>query len=139
MKIAVVTEDGKHISSRVGRAPYCLVFTVEQGQIVEKHLRDKIGHHPCGHTPHHEHSEDHACEDHACEDKSDTHAAQKQKSLLETIRDCDTVIVPERLCGAYLGLEAAGIRTIVTKLDNAEAAVQACLTGAQTEYKDWLG
>ncbi len=134
MKIAVVTEDGKHISPRVGRAPYCLVFMVEQGHIVEKQLRDKIGHHPCHHTTPHEHSEDHVCED-----KSDSHSEQKQKFLLETIRDCDIVIVPEQLCGAYLGLEAAGIQTIVTKLDDAEAAVHAYLVGVQTDYKEWLG
>jgi predicted Fe-Mo cluster-binding NifX family protein len=35
MKIAAITDDGKTISQHFGRAPYYLVVTVENGQIVD--------------------------------------------------------------------------------------------------------
>ena len=44
MKVAVITADGQTISQHFGRAPYYAVFTVEEGQIAAKELRDKMGH-----------------------------------------------------------------------------------------------
>jgi len=60
MKIAAVTEDGTTISQHFGRAPYYLVVTVEDGQIVNKEKEDKVGHHsfagiPEEHIPGQEH------------------------------------------------------------------------------------
>ena len=47
MRIAAVTEDGITISQHFGRAPYYLVVTVENGKIVGRERRDKMGHaHP---------------------------------------------------------------------------------------------
>ena len=43
-KIAVITDDGKTISQHFGRAPYYLVATVENGQIVNREMRNKLGH-----------------------------------------------------------------------------------------------
>lgn len=44
MKIAAITEDGKTISNHFGRAPYFLVATIEEGEIVQRELRDKLSH-----------------------------------------------------------------------------------------------
>ncbi len=44
MKIAVITDDGKTISQHFGRAPYYLVLTIEEGKIVNREMRDKMGH-----------------------------------------------------------------------------------------------
>ena len=44
MKIAVITDDGATISRHFGRAPYYAVFTVEDGAVVEREMRDKAGH-----------------------------------------------------------------------------------------------
>ena len=41
MKIAAITDDGKTISLHFGRAQQYLVATVENGQIVNRELRDK--------------------------------------------------------------------------------------------------
>ena len=38
MKIAVVTDDQQTVSRHFGRAPYYLVFTVENGAIVSREL-----------------------------------------------------------------------------------------------------
>jgi hypothetical protein len=52
MKIAAITDDGKTISQHFGRAPYYLVVTVEGGEIVERELRDKLGHTHFVNQPH---------------------------------------------------------------------------------------
>ena len=44
MKIAAVTEDSITISQHFGRAPMYLVVTVEDGRIVSRETRDKLGH-----------------------------------------------------------------------------------------------
>ena len=44
MKIAAITDDGVTISQHFGRAPYYLVYTVEDGEIVDRELREKLGH-----------------------------------------------------------------------------------------------
>jgi hypothetical protein len=44
MKIAAITDDGTTISQHFGRAPYYAVFTIEEDQIVNREMRDKVGH-----------------------------------------------------------------------------------------------
>ena len=44
MKIAIVTDDGKTISRHFGRATHYLVVTAEDGKIIERELREKLGH-----------------------------------------------------------------------------------------------
>ena len=44
MKIAAVTEDGVTISQHFGRAPYYVVLTVEDGQVVGREQREKVAH-----------------------------------------------------------------------------------------------
>ena len=43
MKIAAVSEDGVTISQHFGRAPFYVVVTVEDGKIVSREKRDKMG------------------------------------------------------------------------------------------------
>jgi predicted Fe-Mo cluster-binding NifX family protein len=52
MKIAAITDDGKTISLHFGRAPYYQVLTVENGQILERELRNKLGHTYFANQPH---------------------------------------------------------------------------------------
>ncbi len=44
MKIAAVSGDGITISEHFGRAPFYVVVTVEDGKIVSRERRDKMGH-----------------------------------------------------------------------------------------------
>ena len=52
MKIAVITEDGKTISQQFGRAPYYLVLTIEEGGIIQREMRNKLGHNQFSANPH---------------------------------------------------------------------------------------
>ncbi len=52
MKIAVITENGKTISQHFGRAPYYLVFTIEDGKITNREMREKMGHQHFANEPH---------------------------------------------------------------------------------------
>ncbi len=42
MKIAAITDDGKTISQHFGRASHFMVITLEEGQIIERELREKF-------------------------------------------------------------------------------------------------
>ena len=44
MKIAAVTEDGVTISQHFGRAPYYVVLTIADGQVVAREQREKVAH-----------------------------------------------------------------------------------------------
>lgn len=133
MKIAVITEDGQTISQHFGRAPYYLVFTLEDGQIVSKELRDKVGHRqfaPSEHT----HSSEHDPRGHGF----GTHAETKHAQMIESIRDCQVIIVRGMGRGAYLAMEQAAIRPVVTELGNAEDAVLAYASGTLANHPERL-
>jgi len=52
IKVAAITDDGNTISQHFGRAQYYLVATIENGQIVSRELRSKIGHAHFANQPH---------------------------------------------------------------------------------------
>jgi predicted Fe-Mo cluster-binding NifX family protein len=133
MKIAVITGDGKTISQHFGRAPYYLVFSIEDGAIVAKELRDKVGHRQF------------AQEDHAHESENDprghgfgAHSDEKHVRMIESIQDCVAIIVRGMGRGAYLAMEQANIRPFVTDLADAEQAVKAYMEGTLEDRTDKL-
>jgi predicted Fe-Mo cluster-binding NifX family protein len=116
LKIVVVTDDEKTISLHFGRAQHYLVFTIENSQIISQELRDKVSHHHDAH--------DHAHEQHHGEGADDKH-----NSMLASITDCEALLARGMGRGAYLALEAAHIKPIVTDIPSAEEAVQAYIRG----------
>jgi predicted Fe-Mo cluster-binding NifX family protein len=133
MKIAVITEDGQTISQHFGRAPYYLVFTVEEGEIVEKELRDKAGHQQFAQEPH-----DHESENDPRGHGFGAHSDAKHVRMIESIQDCEAIIVRGMGRGAYLAMEQANIRPFVTELSDAEEAVKAYLGGTLEDRTDKL-
>ena len=133
MKIAVITEDGQTISQHFGRAPYYLVFTIEDGTIVTKELRDKVGHRQFAHEIH-----EHESEDDPRGHGFGAHSDAKHASMIESIQDCEVIIVRGMGRGAYLAMEEANIRPFVTDLASAEDAVAAYLGGTLTDHTDRL-
>jgi len=132
MKIAVVTEDGQTISQHFGRAPYYLVFTTDDGEIVGKELRDKIGHRQFVNEPHdHDH---HDPRGHGF----GAHSDAKHVRMIESIQDCEVIIVRGMGRGAYLAMEQANIRPFVTDIETAEEAVKAYLDGTLTDHTEKL-
>ena len=133
MKIAVITEDEKTISMHFGRAPYYLVFTVEDGKITKKELRDKIGHRQFANEPGHHHGQADPRGHGFGRDSESKHAR-----MIESIKDCAVIIVRGMGRGAYLAMEQANIRPFVTDIADAEDAVKAYVDGTLVDHTDKL-
>lgn len=122
MKIAAITEDGKTISQHFGRAPYYLVVTVENGQIVNRELREKLGHAQFQREGH-EHEE--AGKSHGLGPAADS----RHGRMAEAIADCEAVLCGGMGRGAYESMKARDIRPVVTDIKEIEAALGAYLNG----------
>ncbi len=130
MKLAVVVEDQDTISQHFGRAPYYLVYTIENGRIRGRELRDKPGHRQFASEPHvHDHQHEHGM---------DAHSAHKHDQMIAPIADCEALIVRGMGRGAYMALEQAQIRPFVTDVSRPDAAVQAYLDGSLTNHPEKL-
>lgn len=134
MKIAVITDEGKTISQHFGRAPYYLVLTVENGQIVQRELREKLGHHQFSAEPHHEEHEHHAHGEHGQDEVS--HG--KHIRMAEAIQDCQVVVCGGMGYGAYESMRRLNIQPVVTDLTDIEAAVQSYLAGTLVDHTEKL-
>ena len=126
MKIAVVTDDQATISRHFGRAQYYLVFTVENGQIIQQELRPKLGHDQFQHEEHQEHEHDH---DHEHGHGYGQHSQDKHSRMMANIGDCQLLLAGGMGLGARASLEAIGVKPILTNIREIDAAVQAYLAG----------
>ena len=122
MKIAVITDDGKTISQHFGRAPYYMVFSVEDGKISGREMRDKLGH---KNFPG-EHHEEHHGESHGLDAASHNRHAQ----MADAISDCQVLLCGGMGMGAYQSMLQLNIKPIVTDVLDIEAAAQAYLAGS---------
>ena len=121
MKIAVITDDERTISQRFGRAPYYLVATVNDGQVIEWQRRDKLGHVHFANEPHeHPTGERHGF---------DPASQDRHSRMAEAIADCAVLICGGMGAGAYESMQARGIKPIVTDIRSIDEAVQAYLAG----------
>ena len=127
MKIACVTDDGKTICPHFGRAGYYLVATVENGQVLEKEMREKFGHRHVIAQPQdagelaHQHAEGAHGTDPAAQDR--------HRRMAESISDCQVLIAGGMGAGAYASMQAAGIEVLVSDIAEIDRAVQAYLDG----------
>jgi predicted Fe-Mo cluster-binding NifX family protein len=108
-------------------------FAIEDGALVAKELRDKVGHGQF------------AQEDHEHESENDprghgfgAHSDAKHVRMIESIQDCAAIIVRGMGRGTYLAMEQANIRPFVTDLPNAEEAVKAYMEGTLEDRTDKL-
>ncbi|NMB60173.1 MAG: cupin domain-containing protein [Chloroflexi bacterium] len=130
MKIAVISDDGKDLSQHFGRAPYYIVFTIEDGKIVQRDVREKLGHNQFG-GGHHEH-------EHSHEHGQDAASHGKHVSMAEAISDCEAVICGGMGMGAYESLKRLNIKPIVTDMTDVEAAVKAYIDGNLIDHTEKL-
>ena len=107
MKIAVITDDGKTISQHFGRAPYYLVLTIEEGKIIAREMREKIGHQHFKSEPHEVSHDD---PNHG----KDADSHKKHTSMAEAIADCKVVLCGGMGMGAYESMRQLNIQPIVT-------------------------
>jgi len=134
MKIAAVSEDGVTISQHFGRAPFYVVVTVENGQIVGRETREKMGHAQFAGEPHAE-------EAHGADPRGhgfDPAAQDRHSRMAAAIADCAVLLARGMGAGAYASMQQAGIRPVVTDLPTIDAAVQAYLAGALTDHVEKL-
>ncbi|MBC7259199.1 MAG: dinitrogenase iron-molybdenum cofactor biosynthesis protein [Chloroflexi bacterium] len=130
MKIACITDDGITISQHFGRAPYYAVLTVENGQIVARELRDKMGHNQFIHQEHAEvpgqrHGTDPASHD-------------KHIRMANAIADCEALLCRGMGWGAYDSMRRMGIKPVVTDIARIDDAVLAYANGTIVDHTELL-
>ena len=131
MKIAVITDDGKTISQHFGRAQHYLVVTLEEGQIVSRELRDKLGHTHFADEPH-----DHGAE--GGHHGVGPEAHDRHARMAEAIADCQAVLCGGMGRGAYQSMQALGIRPLVTDIGSIDEAIMAYVQGRIVDQVDRL-
>jgi len=131
MKIAVITDDGKTISQHFGRAQYYLVATVENGQIINREMRDKIGH---NHFANELREEEKPGQPHG----TDAASHNKHLQMSEAITDCEALICRGMGMGAYQSMKTRNIRPLVTDIANIDEAVMAYANGQIIDHIEKL-
>lgn len=133
MKIAAVSEDGKTISQHFGRAPYYVVLTIENGQIVSREIREKMGHAQFA-------SEQHVDEAHidARGHGFDAGAQSRHARMAAAIQDCQILLARGMGAGAYYSMEQAGIRPIITDIVEIDLAALAAAEGTIIDHVERL-
>ena len=134
MRIAAITDDGETISQHFGRARHYKVFTVEDGEVVGRELRDKAGHHDFAG----QHGDEHGAGDDPRGHGFGQGAGRRHAGMIEAIRDCDVVLVRGMGRGAHVALQEAGVEPIVTDIVAIEDAVAAYLRGDIENHVEWL-
>jgi predicted Fe-Mo cluster-binding NifX family protein len=122
MKIAAITDDGKTISQHFGRAQYYLVATVEKGEIIDRELREKLGHAQFEDQPH---PEEVPGQPHGM----DAASHNKHLQMAEAIADCEALLCRGMGMGAYESMKTRGIRPVVTDIASIDEAVMAYVQG----------
>ena len=131
LKIAAITDDGNTISQHFGRAAYYLVATIENGQIVQRELRDKLGH---VHFANQAHPKEHDDQAHGM----DSASHNKHMQMAEAIADCEALLCRGMGMGAYQSMQVRGIRPVVTDIAEIEDAVLAYVKGEIVDHIDRL-
>jgi predicted Fe-Mo cluster-binding NifX family protein len=132
MKIAAITEDGTTISQHFGRAPRYAVLTVEDGRVVHRELREKLGHSQF----HDEHAHEH-------EDGRGRHgfgqaADDRHSRMSEAIADCEAILCGGMGRGAYESMRQRNIQPVVTDIQNIEEAALAYASGQIVDHVERL-
>lgn len=131
MKIAFITEDGITISQHFGRAPYYLVLTIEDGKIIHREMRDKMGHREFHNRPHEN-------DQHTGSHGTDPSSHHKHASMAEAIADCKVIICGGMGMGAYQSMLRLNIQPLVTDMRDIDAAAQAFIDGKLIDHTELL-
>ncbi len=131
MKIALITDDGKTISQHFGRANYYLVVNVENSQIVNREMRDKLSH---SHFTNEPHDPEIPGQPHGFSPASQDRHAQMAQAII----DCEVLLCRGMGMGAYESMKVYGIRPIVTDIVAIDDAVKAYIDGSIVDHIDRL-
>lgn len=131
MKIAVITDDGTTISQHFGRAQYYLVATVENGQIISREMRPKLGHNHFSNEPH-------EAEKPGQPHGTDAASHNRHLQMSEAITDCEVLLCRGMGRGAYESMKTRNIRPMVTDIANVDEAVMAYTNGQIVDHIEKL-
>jgi transcriptional regulator with XRE-family HTH domain/predicted Fe-Mo cluster-binding NifX family protein len=131
MKIAVITDDGTTISRHFGRARNYAVVTIEEGKVVNREMRSKLGHD-------HFHGQEHTEEAHGLGHGMDAASHDRHAGMAEAISDCKALICGGMGMGAYESMRRLNIQPVVTDLTDIDAAVQAFIDGKLVDHVERL-
>lgn len=123
MKIAIVSENGKGISQHFGRATQYVVVNTEDGKILSKEIRPRVGHTDFAAAGHHSHGC--GCEVHGYE----AGARERHVAMAENILHCSVMLAGGMGWGAYVSLKNYNIEPIITDAKDIEKAVKLYLEG----------
>jgi predicted Fe-Mo cluster-binding NifX family protein len=131
MKIALITDDGKTISQHFGRAPYYVVLTTDDGKIVNREMRNKMGHNQFGGQAHSE-------ESHDVGHGMDSVSHDKHIGMAAAISDCEVLLCGGMGMGAYNSMQQLNIKSVVTDLQDIDQAAQAFIDGKLIDHTEKL-
>jgi len=131
MKIAFITADGETISKHFGRAPYYLVVTIENGQVVDRELREKPGHNQF-------HDQDKGDYRHGEPHQFDASFHSRHVTMAQAIADCQAILCAGMGAAAYESMEMLNIQPIVTDLRSIDEVIQLYLSGKLLNRTDLL-
>ncbi len=126
---AAVTDDGITISQHFGRAKYYEVLFVENGKVVKRERRDKLGHNNFAQEESHHSNGQHGL---------DEHSHSKHISMAEAIKDCQILLARGMGNGAYQSMLQLNIKPIVTDIQNIEDAAKALINDSIIDHTEKL-
>jgi predicted Fe-Mo cluster-binding NifX family protein len=107
-----------------------MVCSVEDGKIINRELREKMGHNQFSGEAHEEHhGEAHGMD----EAHHDRHV-----QMANTISDCQVLLCGGMGMGAYESMRRVNIQPVVTDLSNIDEAVQAYIDGKLVDHTEKL-
>lgn len=130
MKIACITDDGRTISAHFGRAPHYAVLTVEEGRVIAREMRPKLGH--AQFSP----EESGASRD--GRHGTDPASHNRHVGMAAAISDCEVLLCRGMGYGAYQSMQQVGITPVVTDESDIDLAVQAYLEGRLQDHPERL-
>ena len=131
MKIALITDDGKTISQHFGRAQHYLVATIENGQITNREIRDKLSH---SHFVNQPHEEEKPGQPHGM----DANSHNKHLQMTDAITDCEAILCRGMGRGAYESMRMRNIRPVVTDLADIDEAIMAYVNKEIVDHTEKL-
>ena len=123
MKIAVATDDKKLVAEHFGESALVLVGTVEEGQVVKKEERGKVGHNTFSKGEHHPQTDEKGRHGFGPE------AEQRHKMMFDIFKDCEVLIVNLIGAGAYNYFTCSGVRVIATNVRDIDEAIALYIKG----------
>ena len=131
MKIAVASENGITVSRHFGMATQYVIINTEDGKILSREIRHKVGHlHPeCV-----EHQED-GCH---CRNHCQGSVYDRHRSMVLNILDCSILLVGGMGWGVQESLNSRGIKPVITDCEDIEDAVKLYISGSLPTFMERL-